>query len=288
MNSSSVSRNPGPGGWVLIALAASFLLVMVGLPVITTFSMAFRDGWVGFWKPLGHRHLLSSLGLSLLVTAVAVPLNAAAGVAAAWLLARFRFPGRKALITLLDLPLSVSPIIVGLLFILLFGKHSFLGATLEEWGFQVIFAPPGLFLVTLFLTIPYVVKEVLPTLQEVGTEEEQAALTLGARGWTTFRRVTLPNIRWSLLYGVLLAQAKALGEYGAASVVSGLIRGKTATLPIHVEILYNEYQTTAAFAAGTLFVFFALVTLGVKRLLALKIRRDREGAGTLPLKEIAT
>lgn len=266
-------RRPGPLGWLWITLAGLFLGLLVALPSGAALEWAFREGWQAYLQALTGPLVLQGLGLSLGVAALVVPLNAALGLVLAWLLARFRFPGNTALRTLIDLPFSISPIVVGLMFVLLYGRYGLLGPWLEAWGFRVIFAWPGLVLTSAFITIPFVAKEVLPTLEAQGAEEEEAALTLGARGFTLFWRVTLPKIRWALLYGTVLSTARALGEFGAASVVSGLIRGRTSTLPLVIEILHNEYQTSAAFAAGTLFLVFAAGSLILKGVLR---RRRRE------------
>jgi sulfate transport system permease protein len=210
---------------------------------------------------------LSAIKLTLLVAVIAVPANVVFGIAAAWAIAKHKFPGKSLLLTLIDLPFSVSPVISGLVYVLLFGAHGLLGPTLREHGIQIVFAVPGLVLATLFITFPFVARELIPLMQAQGVEEEEAAITLGASGWQTFRRVTLPNIRWGLLYGVLLCNARAMGEFGAVSVVSGHIRGETNTMPLHVEILYNEYNFVAAFAVASLLAILALVTLVAKSLL---------------------
>ncbi|MDZ4814106.1 MAG: sulfate ABC transporter permease subunit CysW, partial [Pseudomonadota bacterium] len=235
-----------------------------------------------------ERHALAALRLTLTVTAIAVPLNLVFGVVAAWCIAKFEFPGRSALITLIDLPLAVSPVISGLIYVLLFGAQGVFGEWLGEHGFRVIFAVPGIVLATIFVTFPFVARELIPVMQAQGRDYEEAALSLGASGWQTFLRVTLPNIKWGLLYGVILCNARAMGEFGAVSVVSGHIRGKTNTLPLHVEILYNEYNHAAAFAVASLLALLALVTLVLKTWVESKAHRDRQAANNTTNDEILT
>ncbi|PJA37432.1 MAG: sulfate ABC transporter permease subunit CysW, partial [Lysobacterales bacterium CG_4_9_14_3_um_filter_62_6] len=224
------------------------------------------------------RAALAALQLTLTVAAIAVPLNLVFGVVAAWCIAKFEFPGRSALITLIDLPLAVSPVISGLIYVLLFGAQGVFGGWLGEHGFRIIFAVPGIVLATIFVTFPFVARELIPVMQQQGREYEEAALSLGASGWQMFRRVTLPNIKWGLLYGVILCNARAMGEFGAVSVVSGHIRGKTNTLPLHVEILYNEYNHTAAFAVASLLALLALITLALKSWVEARARSERQTA----------
>lgn len=250
--------------WGLIAGTVLILGVFLILPLIVVFVEAFRRGWQVYLAAITDAEALSALRLSLTVTTVALVMNLVFGLSAAWCLAKFRFPGRSLLISLIDLPISLSPVVVGLLLVLVYGQHGVLGRLLESTGLRVIFGLPGIVLATAFVTLPLVVREVLPVLEAQGSEEEEAARLLGASGWQIFFRVTLPNIRWALLYGVILCTARALGEFGAVSVVSGHIRGFTITLPLHVEILYNEYQFSAAFAVASLLTGIGLVSLIVK------------------------
>ena len=249
---------------LLIGLALLFLLLVLILPLVAVFAEAFRQGVGGYFKSFDDADLDAAVGLTLTVAAIAVPLNLVFGVAAAWAIAKFDFPGKSLLITLIDLPFSVSPVVSGLLFVLLFGANGLFGPAVQSLGLEIIFAVPGLVLATIFVTFPFVARELIPLMQEQGTAEEEAALTLGASGWQMFFRVTLPNIRWALLYGVLLCNARAMGEFGAVSVVSGHIRGLTNTMPLYVEILYNEYAFVAAFAVASLLAMLALVTLALK------------------------
>ncbi|MFY8095997.1 MAG: sulfate ABC transporter permease subunit CysW [Niveispirillum sp.] len=256
--------------WVkaLIMLAAlGFLGFFILLPLAAVFTEALRRGVGAYLEALVEPDALAAVKLTLLVAVIAVPVNVVFGIAAAWAIAKHKFPGKSLLLTLIDLPFSVSPVISGLVYVLLFGAHGLLGPFLREHGIQIVFAVPGLVLATMFITFPFVARELIPLMQAQGVEEEEAAITLGASGWQTFRRVTLPNIRWGLLYGVLLCNARAMGEFGAVSVVSGHIRGETNTMPLHVEILYNEYNFVAAFAVASLLAILALVTLVAKSLL---------------------
>jgi sulfate transport system permease protein len=250
---------------LLGALALVFMGLFVLVPLVAVFANALAKGPVYYLRAITEPQALSALKLTLLVAGIAVPLNAVFGVAAAWLLARFEFRGKSALLSLVDLPFSVSPVIAGLVFVLLAGRHGWLGPWLDEHGIRIIFAVPGLVLATIFVTFPFVVREVLPVMQAQGSFEEEAALTLGANGWQTFWHVTLPKIRWGLFYGVILCNARAMGEFGAVSIVSGHIRGETNTLPLHVEILYNEYNAVAAFSVASLLTLLAVVTLVVKK-----------------------
>jgi sulfate transport system permease protein len=259
----------------LSALALAYLGLLLVLPLVTVFVSAFSEGARVFWQALAEPDARSAIGLTLLVAAISVPMNAVFGVAAAWALAKFEFRGRDALITLIDLPFAVSPVVSGLIFVLLFGLQGWLGGWLREHDVRIIFAVPGIVLATLFITFPFVARELIPLMQEQGLEEEEAAASLGAGGWQTFRRVTLPNIRFGLLFGVVLLNARAMGEFGAVSVVSGHVRGLTNTLPLHIEILYNEYRTAAAFAAASLLALLALVTLAAKSALEWKLGRRR-------------
>lgn len=250
---------------VLIGGAALFLLGFVGLPLLFVFIRALGAGLSGYWDAITHPDALAALKLTAIVALIAVPLNTVFGVAAAWLIARFRFPGRQLLLSLIDLPFSVSPVVSGLIFVLMFGQQGWLGPWLAEHDVRIIFATPGIVIATTFITFPFVAREVLPVLQAQGADEEEAALTLGANGAQMFWRVTLPKMKWALLYGVILCNARAMGEFGAVSVVSGHIRGVTNTLPLHAEILYNEYNFVAAFAAASLLTVLGLVTLAVKK-----------------------
>jgi sulfate transport system permease protein len=249
---------------LLIAVALAFLASFLLLPLLLVFTEALRNGVATYWAALADPETRSALRLTLVAAGIAVPLNLVFGVAAAWAIAKFEFRGKAVLISLIDLPFSVSPVVAGLIYVLIFGAQGWAGPWLVEHNVEVIFAVPGIVLATIFVTFPFVARELIPLMQEQGSEQEQAALTLGASGWQAFWNVTLPNIRWGLLYGVLLCNARAMGEFGAVSVVSGHIRGLTNTLPLHVEILYNEYQFAAAFAVASLLAGLALVTLGLK------------------------
>ena len=253
--------------WVrrlLIGAAMALLALLVVLPLAVVMVEALRQGWVAYAAAVTEPDTLSAVRLTLLVAAISVPANAVFGVAAAWAITKFSFPGKRLLLTLIDLPFSVSPVVAGLVFVLLFGAHGWFGGWLREHEIKVIFAVPGIVLATIFITFPFVARELIPLMQQQGPDQEEAAASLGAGGWTLFWRVTLPNIRWALLYGVLLCNARAMGEFGAVSVVSGHIRGETNTLPLQVEILYNEFSFAAAFAVASLLALLALVTLGLK------------------------
>jgi sulfate transport system permease protein len=255
----------------LIGVALAFVGVFVVAPLVVVFAQAFHSGVRGYLAALVQPDARAAIRLTLLTAAMVVPLNAAFGVAAAWAIAKFRFRGKTALTTLIDLPLAVSPVIAGLVFVLLFGRQGWFGPWLAGHHVKIIFAVPGIVLATTFVTFPFVARVLIPLMQTQGSEEEEAALSLGAGGWQTFRRVTLPNIRWGLLYGVLLCSARAMGEFGAVSVVSGHIRGATNTLPLHVEVLYNEYDLTGAFAVASLLALLALVALVLKAVLERKV-----------------
>jgi sulfate transport system permease protein len=259
---------------VLIALALGFLALFLVLPLIAVFIEAFRKGAGEFLFAMNEPDTLSAIRLTLTVAAIAVPLNLVFGVAAAWAIAKFEFKGKAFLTTLIDLPFSVSPVISGLVYVLLFGAGSVLGPWLKSHGIEILFAVPGIVLATIFVTFPFVARELIPLMQDQGTGDEEAALSLGASGWQTFWYVTVPNIKWGLLYGVLLCNARAMGEFGAVSVVSGHIRGLTNTMPLHVEILYNEYNFVAAFAVSTLLAGLALVTLVLKSYLEYRYGDD--------------
>jgi sulfate/thiosulfate transport system permease protein len=264
--------------WALTGAALLFLGGFLFVPLAVVFAQAFGEGTRVYWAALTEPDAVSALRLTALAALVAVPLNTLFGLAAAWAIARFRFPGRALLVTLIDVPFAVSPVVSGLVFVLLFGVQGLFGPWLLAHGIQVVFAVPGILLATMFVTVPFVARELIPVLEEQGSEEEQAALALGASGWQTFRRVTLPNIRWALLYGVVLLNARAIGEFGAVSIVSGHIRGRTTTASLHVEILYNEYNFTAAFAIASVLALMALVTLALKSLLERTSASER-GAG---------
>jgi sulfate transport system permease protein len=270
------SRHTEPP-WLRLAItlvAAGFVGLLVLMPVIAVFSEALRKGLAVYAASIANHDALSALRLTLLTAAISVTANLVFGLAASWAIAKFDFRGKSTLLSLIDLPFAVSPVISGLVFVLLFGAQGFFGQWLIDHNVQIVFAEPGVILATIFVTFPFVARELIPFMQEQGTEEEEAAVLLGARGWQVFRRVTLPNIRWALLYGVVLCNARAMGEFGAVSVVSGHIRGRTNTLPLHVEILYNEYNFSAAFAVASLLTLLAVVTLIVKTLLEWKTRAD--------------
>jgi sulfate transport system permease protein len=255
----------------LTALALGFLLCFLFVPLAAVFLQAFADGAREYWRALSEPTALAALRLTAVAALVAVPLNTLFGLAAAWTIARFRFPGRGLLITVIDLPFAISPVVSGLVFVLMFGAQGPLGPWLESNGIKIIFAVPGILLATMFVTVPFVARELIPVMEEQGSEEEQAALALGASGWQMFRRVTLPNIRWALLYGVVLMNARAIGEFGAVSIVSGHIRGQTNTAPLHVEILYNEYNFAAAFAVASVLALMALATLAAKSVIGRRV-----------------
>lgn len=257
---------------ILIALAFAFLFLLVPLAVV--FTEAFRKGWQVYALAISDADALSAIRLTLMTAAIAVPANLIFGVAASWAIAKFEFRGKSLLLTLIDLPFSVSPVISGLIYVLLFGAHGWFGAWLMENDIQIMFAVPGIVMATVFVTFPFVARELIPLMQTQGNEEEEAALVLGASGWRTFWHVTLPNIKWGLLYGVILCNARAMGEFGAVSVVSGHIRGETNTMPLQVEILYNEYNFAAAFAVASLLALLALVTLALKSFIEWRIHHD--------------
>lgn len=279
------SRPTSEPVWVqrlLIGLALGFLLLLLVLPLATVFTEALRKGFGLYWAALQEPDAWAAIKLTLLVAAIAVPANLVFGVCAAWAIAKFEFRGKSLLITLIDLPFSVSPVVSGLIYVLIFGAQGWLGPWLQANDIKIIFAVPGLVLATIFVTFPFVARELIPLMQAQGTEEEQAAIVLGASGWQTFWRVTLPNVKWGLLYGVILCNARAMGEFGAVSVVSGHIRGETNTIPLHVEILYNEYQTVAAFAAASLLALLALVTLVIKTWVQWRHERELARIAALP------
>ncbi|WP_312402416.1 sulfate ABC transporter permease subunit CysW [Rhizobium sp.] len=274
-------RNPADESFssklILVALTLVFLAFFLFLPLVSVFYEAFREGWVTYEEALLEPDAWAAIQLTLTVAAIAVPLNLVFGLAASWAIAKFEFKGKAFLITLIDLPFSISPVISGLVYVLLFGSGSLLGPFLKSYGIEILFAVPGIVLATVFVTFPFVARELIPLMQEQGTGDEEAALSLGASGWQTFWYVTLPNIKWGLLYGVLLCNARAMGEFGAVSVVSGRIRGLTNTMPLHVEILYNEYNMVAAFAVASLLALLALVTLALKTFLELRFGAGAAG-----------
>ncbi len=270
------ARSKAGAGWVrwlFIAVALGFLGLFLIIPLLAVFSEALKKGADVYFASLLETDALSAIKLTLITAAVAVPLNLVFGVAAAWAITKFSFRGKNLLITLIDLPFSVSPVISGLIFVLLFGAQGVFGPLLEAYDMKIVFAVPGIILATVFITTPFVARELIPIMQAQGTEEEEAARTLGANGWQTFFRITLPNVKWGLLYGVILCNARAMGEFGAVSVVSGHIRGMTNTIPLHVEILYNEYNFTAAFAVASLLAILALITLVLKSVVEWKTTR---------------
>ena len=262
--SRAATREPAWVKWTLIGVSLTFFGLFLLLPLVAVFHEALRKGWDAYLAALINPDALSAIQLTLTAAVIAVPLNLVFGVAAAWAIAKFDFRGKHLLITLIDLPFSVSPVVAGLIYVLVFGAHGWFGEWLIDNDIKVIFAVPGIVLATLFVTFPFVARELIPLMQAQGRDEEEAAIVLGANGWQTFWYVTLPNIKWGLLYGVVLCNARAMGEFGAVSVVSGHIRGETNTMPLHVEILYNEYQFAAAFAVASLLALLALVTLVIK------------------------
>ena len=274
--------------WTLIGIALVFLLLFLVLPLAAVFTEALRKGFEAYWAGLREPDAWSAIKLTLLTAAIAVPLNLVFGVAAAWAIAKFDFKGKAFLITLIDLPFSISPVVAGLMYMLVFGAQGWLGPWLSEHDIKIVFAVPGIVLATVFVTFPFIARELIPLMQAQGNDEEQAAVVLGATGWQTFWHVTLPNIKWGLLYGVILCNARAMGEFGAVSVVSGHIRGQTNTIPLHVEILYNEYQSVAAFAAASLLALLALVTLAIKTFAEWKAEKQLKAAADMPPERPAT
>ncbi len=264
--------------WLLIGTALTFIGLFLLVPLISVFAEALNKGWELYLAALVDEDARAAIKLTLITAAIAIPLNLTFGVAAAWAIAKFEFKGRSLLITLIDLPFSVSPVVAGLVYVLLFGSHGWFGPWLEEHDIKIIFAVPGIVLATVFVTFPFVARELIPLMEAQGSDEEQAAMVLGASGWQMFWHVTLPNIKWGLLYGVILANARAMGEFGAVSVVSGHIRGMTNTIPLHVEILYNEYNFVGAFACASILALLALVTLVLKSWVEWKAERDTAAA----------
>jgi len=260
--------------WTLTAIALAFLALFLALPLAAVFSQAFEKGLAVYLEALKEPDTLAAVKLTLLTAAVAVPLNLIFGVMASWAIAKFSFPGKNLLITLIDLPFSVSPVISGLIYVLIFGRQGWLGPFLEVHDIKIVFAVPGIILATVFVTFPFIARELIPLMEAQGRDEEEAAMVLGATGIQTFFRVTIPNIKWGIIYGVILCNARAMGEFGAVSVVSGHIRGMTNTVPLQVEILYNEYNYTAAFAVASLLAFLALVTLAVKTVAEWNLQRQ--------------
>lgn len=263
---------------LLVGVCGLFLAVFLLLPLINVFAQALARGWQLYWSSLREPDSLAAIKLTLQIAAIVVPLNTLFGVCAAWAIAKFEFRGKSLLITLIDLPFAVSPVVAGLIYVIMFGLQGFLGPWLDRHDIQIIFAVPGIALATIFVTFPFVARELIPVMQATGREQEEAALTLGAGAWRTFWHVTLPSVKWGLLYGIILCNARAMGEFGAVSVVSGHVSGVTNTMPLHVEKLYNEYQGPAAFAVASLLALLALVTLGLKTLLEWKQQREYQKA----------
>ncbi len=268
--------------WTLLSIALIFIFLFLVLPLAAVFTEALRKGWDAAFEALKEPDAWSAIRLTLITAAIAVPLNLVFGIAAAWSIAKYEFRGKAFLTTLVDLPFSVSPVVAGLIYVLMFGAQGWIGPWLQAHDIKIVFAIPGIVLATIFVTFPFIARELIPLMQAQGTEEEQAAIVLGATGWQTFWHVTLPNIKWGLVYGVILCNARAMGEFGAVSVVSGHIRGQTNTIPLHVEILYNEYQSVAAFAVASLLALLALVTLVIKQVVEWRFERDQKAAAALP------
>ena len=260
--------------WALVGIALAFLTFFLFVPLAVVFAEALKKGWDVYLAAIVEPDALAAIQLTLIAAAISVPLNLVFGIAAAWCIAKFEFRGKNLLLTLIDLPFSVSPVIAGLIYVLVFGLQGWFGETLRDHDLKVIFAVPGIVLATVFVTFPFVARELIPLMQAQGTEQEEAARVLGADGWQIFRRVTLPNVKWALLYGVILCNARAMGEFGAVSVVSGHIRGETNTMPLHIEILYNEYQFAAAFAVASLLAGLALVTLVLKYAVEQRMKKE--------------
>lgn len=270
------TRDAGGIRVLLLAVGLGYFLLFLLLPLIAVFYEALRKGFEVYFSALAEPDAISAVKLTLIAAAIAVPLNLVFGVAAAWAIAKFEFRGKQLLITFIDLPFSVSPVVAGLVYVLVFGAQGWFGGWLSANDIKIIFAVPGIVLATIFVTFPFIARELIPLMQAQGRDEEEAAITLGASGWQAFWRVTLPNVKWALLYGVILCNARAMGEFGAVSVVSGHIRGETNTMPLHVEILYNEYQFVAAFAVASLLALLALVTLALKTFIEWKTARERK------------
>jgi sulfate transport system permease protein len=268
--------------WTLTGIALVFMFLFLVLPLAAVFTEALRKGWDAYWEALKEPDAWAAIRLTLLTAAVAVPLNLVFGIAAAWAIAKYEFRGKSFLTTLIDLPFSVSPVVAGLIYVLVFGAQGWLGPWLMEHDIKIVFAVPGIILATIFVTFPFIARELIPLMQAQGNDEEQAAIVLGATGWQTYWRVTLPNIKWGLIYGVILCNARAMGEFGAVSVVSGHIRGQTNTMPLHIEVLYNEYQSVAAFAVASLLALLALVTLVIKSVVEWRHERELKASAELP------
>jgi len=264
--------------YVLVTIALAFLTLFLFIPLVAVFAEALKKGWDVYVESILDPDAISAIKLTLIAAVISVPLNLVFGVCAAWAIAKFAFRGKSILLTLIDLPFSVSPVISGLIYVLMFGTQGWIGPWLQEHDIKILFAVPGIVLATVFITFPFVARELIPLMQAQGSEEEEAGLVLGASGWQIFRRVTLPNIKWGLLYGVILCNARAMGEFGAVSVVSGHIRGETNTMPLQVEILYNEYNFTAAFAIASLLALLALVTLAIKSFIEWRLHQSGETA----------
>ncbi|MFA9440132.1 sulfate ABC transporter permease subunit CysW [Uliginosibacterium sp. sgz301328] len=274
MSKRRINTESRPVRWALTAVALGFLFLFLALPLATVFQEAFRQGSAAFWQALHEKETLAAIRLTVLIALVVLPFNVVFGVAAAWAIAKFDFRGKSLLTTLIDLPFAVSPVVAGLLFILIFGANGWLGPWFAAHDIKIIFALPGMIIATMFITVPYIARELIPLMQAQGKDEEEAAVSLGANGPQMFWRVSLPNIKWGLLYGVILANARAMGEFGAVSVVSGHIRGETNTLPLHVEILYNEYNSVGAFAAASVLGLLALVTLVAKVIVEWRMNKE--------------
>jgi len=268
--------------YLLISIVLVFLFLFLVLPLATVFAEALSKGGSAYLRALNEPEAYSAIKLTLMTAAIAVPFNLVFGIAAAWAISKYEFLGKSLLTTLIDLPFSVSPVVAGLIYVLIFGAQGWFGSWFEEHGIKIIFAVPGIILATVFVTFPFIARELIPLMQAQGTEEEQAAIVLGASGWQTFRYVTLPNIKWGLIYGVILCNARAMGEFGAVSVVSGHIRGETNTMPLHVEILYNEYQSVAAFSVASLLALLALITLAIKSAFEWQHAREMKKLADLP------
>ena len=284
----NAQQDPALLRWSLIAVAVALVGILVIVPVVNVFAQAFGAGIGGYWRNLtadaDTRHAII---LTLLVAPVAVAANVLFGIAAAWAITKFRFPGRTLLTTLIDLPFAVSPVVVGLTFMLLFGRQGYFGPWLRDYGLQIVFAWPGIVLATMFVTVPFVARELIPVMEAIGSDEETAAVSLGASGWQVFWRVTLPNIKWGLLYGVILCNARAMGEYGAVYVVSGHIAGQTDTMPLRVEKLFQEYNNPGSFAVASVLTFLALVTLAIKVVLEHKTRQEIESATAADAEQVS-
>ena len=272
--------------YTLIGISLVFLFLFLVLPLAAVFAEAMRKGFDAYWEALKEPDAWSAIRLTLITALIAVPLNLVFGVSAAWCIAKYEFKGKSVLTTLVDLPFSVSPVVAGLVYVLMFGAQGWFGPWLQEHDIKIIFAVPGIVLATVFVTFPFIARELIPLMQAQGNEEEQAAIVLGATGWQTFWYVTLPNIKWGLIYGVILCNARAMGEFGAVSVVSGHIRGQTNTMPLHVEILYNEYQSVAAFAVASLLALLALVTLVIKSVAEWRQEREMKAISELSLENV--